>query len=262
MLSGYGLTESLAVDKNTFLTKHPKRLIKILLPFCTVLLIECMLEKIIVTSNSGIGGYGLFWFNVLLLFMLFYGLVARLTDNNNTLFICMCVFNIVYAILCQEFILSYKEIDLFGWGHQSLGFSAGIAFSLYKEKVLAFIRKHCAILTIVNGGIFICFSLLYYYICRKPHDISKLTYSQFFIRIIISFSFILLMIIFLQKYQVGNRVSSYIGSKMSLYIFASHGVYIYITQSNIMENINSNSAILFVVILSLITSFIISFIKR
>lgn len=252
LFSGYGLTLSFLKDRTVFLKKHMGRIIKLLIP----LVIVVLLEK---SFHYSLGKAGLWWFLVLILFYFYIGIIAFLFSNKYAFVTLNILFVITYSFFFQE-IVSTKEINLgwtsyLGWAQQSVGFALGIILALWKKKIFAFIKKYQVILGVLAFILLIPASLMYI----KPHDITKVTNEQYFIREIISLSIILLLLILLTHFSFGNKISKFVGSNLAIYIFAIHGFFINMADE-LFENVNLK--ISFIIIGSITSSILLYYLTN
>lgn len=141
----------------------------------------------------------------------------------------------------------------FGWAQQSTGFLLGMLLAARKKQLVDFLKKYqlriiiiCCISLILAGIIYI-----------QPHDITKITNEQFWVREVIVGAFIIILLILLIHLSFGNKVTYWIGSEMSIYIFSVHGLFINIAEKIInIEKVNL--IISFVVVGTIVASGIIS----
>lgn len=251
ILSGYGLTCSYLNNNDTFLKRHPSRIFKLLLMEVVVIIIQSLLKA---PANRG----GVFWFGVLILFYVVFGL-STLFRNSYVILGINILFTIVYVVLFQELVM-IKGIDLgwtnyFGWAQQSVGFIVGILIGFNKSQFLDFIKKYRIVLVGVSIIALIPAGMIYI----QPHDISTVTNVQFILREIISFSIFIITMVLLSCFKLGNRVICYIGSKLSLYIFAIHGIFINISEI-LFDKIDISFVILGSVVAAICLHMLIKFI--
>lgn len=252
LLSGYGLTKSLQTDKEKFLKKHPLRLLKIIIPYVSVLLFELIFQLPLARG-------GLFWFNTIIFLYIIYGLAINCCKNKTQFIYSVSVITILYIIITQIGQKQGGVFQYFGWGNQAMGFLIGIYIAEYYDFFVRVIDKYkWCIIGVASVCLLIC-GCIY----AKPHDISVVTTEQFFLRWGISFSMIALLFVFMQHVSVNNKLVCYIGKEMSLSIFLIHGILI-----NISEKIfNSEESIYwlaapFVVVSTYTIAWIISVCKK
>lgn len=248
LLSGYGLTSSYINNRKKFVKKQLARIIKLIYPLVFVVLIEKMF-------NVPLGKVGLWWFCVLILFYTFFGIIAFITPNKYILLISNLVFFFAYTIFFQV-IVSNSGINLrwtsyLGWDQQSIGFVIGIMISLWEKEILSFIKKNQVIISILA----FCTLIIAGYIYIQPHDISKITYKQYFIRDIIFIACTILLFETLIHITIGNKIVIFIGSKLSIYIFALQGLFIGIAEI-FFDKANYDIIVSFVTICSIVGAFI------
>lgn len=131
------MTVSYLKDRDLFLRKHTGRLLKLIYPFAIVI----MIEKLVGVEP---GGAGLYWFNVLILFYIIYGILIRLIPSRLGALISMGLFVTVYAVFIQFIaceVMFCRWIEYFGWPQQSLGFVVGIAIAVRRDLVFDFIKR-------------------------------------------------------------------------------------------------------------------------
>lgn len=251
LISGYGLTESFLNGRDKFLKKTPIRLIKLSAPFIFVALL-----KLVFSFPLEKGGF--FWFNVIILFYLFFTITAFFFRNKYFLFAANCLFSICYAFFFQEIVttkhIGFAWTQFFGWAQQSTGFCIGIMISIWKDRIFSLIKKHQIILSIISIILFILAGVQYI----KPHDINIVTNFQFLLREILSLTAIILIFIFYLHFKFENRIINYIGSKMAIYTFAFHGFFISVCERFFNCQQQVNLIIFTIIAATLITSFLCS----
>ena len=244
LLSGYGLMASFLDDREKCLHKQSNRIVKLIYPLVFVILIENSID-------IPLGTAGLWWFDVLILYYIAFGLLLLLVKNKYLLVFLNSVFVLAYSVFFQEIIM-IRGVDLgwtnyFGWAQQSLGFIGGMIIALWKNRIFEIYYKYKAAIAILSVAMLIPSGLVYI----RPHDITRVTNEQFIIRTVISFACINLLIILLFYVSFGNKLTKYVGEKLSIYIFAIHGLFIGII-NKYFNGIDNNIKIILIVVLSIL----------
>lgn len=120
LLSGYGLCNSLLIDKKSFIRKHPKRCMKLIVLFMIGWLVKIPFHSVV---SSG----GLLFIPLLLILYIAFGCCAVIYSNKSEylfIIVVILVFIIGYPIAS---VLWLQRINpILGWGSSEIGFGIGI----------------------------------------------------------------------------------------------------------------------------------------
>lgn len=139
--------------------------------------------------------------------------------DNKCVFLIMIAISLLYSVLFQ-FVLHDGTM----WPAQELGFAVGIAYGLLKEKIEMFINKHTNIILILSLTLFLVTAVGYVCKYSGEHDFTVLSTGMLYGRIVMQASALVIMLVFLSKFSIGNKVTLYIGKRLSMYIFIFHGI--------------------------------------
>ena len=246
LFSGYGLSLSFLADRIGCLKKYIGRMLKLGYPLIVVVILEVLLDV-------PVGQAGLWWINVLILFYVAFGISIAIFRDKYIVLLFNTIFILMYICFFQEVVavkgISFSWTDYLGWPQQSIGFVLGIILAIWKEKILSFLYKYKTML--LTASVLVLLITGEYY--ARKHDISKITNEQLLIRNIISMSCIIIMLVFLQYFSLGNRIIVFVGHNLSIYIFALHGLLIGIVDVY-YNGIDDNLRIGFIIMASLIGS--------
>ena len=199
MSSGYGLTFSY-YRKPGYLNTFYKRILSIALPYVLIGIASVFTQAI----DFGCGG--IFFVNVILLFYAAFYLCHKLCGKYADAV--MCIIIILYSISAQIFcdsVMQQREgIALyFGWGNQSIAFAWGILAAKYNDRIKRILTGYKKIL---QGLSFVGIGILgYLYI--QTRNISQVSWTEYFIRILVFVFVIILFLIFSMHYKIGNKAS-------------------------------------------------------
>lgn len=226
MFSGYGLTVSLAkydgrggANRRIWFGRQIKRVMKLLIPLGIVCFIE-------INANLNLFSGGGFWFIVISALYLIYGLLAVMIRDRKYVFSAMVLISLLYSIFYQFVLHDGIMWPPQMWPPQELGFAIGILVGVYKEKIELFVKKYSGSVTIISMIVFLAVAIGYIYKYSGEHDYTVLSTGMYVGRVIMQITALLIILIFLSKFKIGNRVSLYIGKHLSMYVFLIHGVII------------------------------------
>ena len=226
VLSGYGLTTSYIMDRDRFIKRQKSRCLHLIIPFLFVLIIN----KI---YGYSIDRGGILNVLVMLFFYLGMSISVLLTNKKHWIIAINGLVGIVYSLVIQGFIsFDFPGKEHLGWAAQSIGFTLGIIISFWKDIIILFIVKNRIVVTLAAIITGIPVGIIY----MRPHNMSIVTSTQFFERIIIQFLIFLLVMVFLTYFKMGNTITNYIGSHLSMYIFLFHGTIICFLESLCLKN--------------------------
>lgn len=221
-------------------------MLKLVIPYVLVIMVKTML-------SIDVGSGGMYYMNVIILFYVVFFAVTAITSNISRIIMLMALWNVVYAVGTQLCIGQITSANLFGWGSQSLGFTAGVLLCAYREQVSLFLRKR----TIVIVPIMVLVSLISGMIYIRKRDINYISNEEFMMRIIISFCVICIIFSLSTHLVIGNRFCIFMGNKC-MYVFLLHGVVIGMIDK-MYHMADPGVYMLLVVSLTLVVSIIIEF---
>lgn len=210
-LSGYGLLYSFQKKQNYLENFLIKRVVKLMLPVCFVqgiyllfLVLENKLDTNYILLIKSVNWY--VW-EILAFYVLFY-VVFKYVEVNNAI-ILMTSLSLVFIVICYVFHVSNP------WYGSTLCFSLGLIVARQKERVLIWcnkdiFKKVCYFSIILVGCFFLFFKL-------SENNIIGVLIA----RNIASLSFVLVVILILQRYKFGNSLSMFLG-KISYEIYLIH----------------------------------------
>ena len=201
-------------DRRIWFVRQIKRVMKLLLPFG----IMCFIE---VNANLTLFSGGGFWFIVISAFYLLYGLLAVIIRDRKYIFGLMIIISLLYSLLFQ-FVLHNETM----WPPQELGFAIGIFCGVFKENIEVFLEKYTVPATMISTLGFLAAAIGYIYRYSGEHDITTLSTGMYIGRVVMQVMALFIILIFLSRFKIGNRISLYMGKHLSMYIFLIHGVII------------------------------------
>lgn len=227
-LAGYGLVYSYEHKKNYLQHFITKKLKRILIPayFVYVLFIitSAILNRNLLEIISIINPKKFFlltnWYvwEILLLYLLFY-IIYKI----NMKFKQQIILIVVVSIIFVAYLLKLEN----PWYGSTLSFWFGMWYYMNQEKVMNIIKKNyygtCGMITII-----LCLAVGVFYFFDDRNVIGNI-----FARNIASVSFVLLVIVFAYKVELGNKLSFWIG-KYSYEIYLFHLTFIIILKHMIL----------------------------
>ncbi len=251
MFSGYGLTVSYAkceyLDRKRWFCKQIRRIAKLIVPLMVVAIIEIFLN---VPIYSGVG----YWIFVISVFYLLYGILAVVIKNKKWTYISMIFISLFYSLFCQ-FVLHYGTL----WPAQELGFAVGVGYGVHKEKIEGVLRKNTIWIFMSSIIIFLITAVTYVIRYSGEHDIRVLSSGMYLGRIIMQGSALLIIFTFLLWFQIGNRITIFIGKHLSMYIFILHGLILELTK---LRGMGGEACIAFVLTVTICVSIFVDFMVR
>lgn len=245
-LSAYGLTSSLIANDRYLDGFINKKILRLYIPYILVNITVIILNypftngtnstEYLILSLFGFTTLTHLWFiKTIVLFYLFFWAAFRFSSEIfASILVTLCIF--IYMFFCSELGLGPW------WYESSLGFSLGIFFTIYKEKIITLIKnRYLFVITFL----LILYSILRYGLSQKIPSLN-----------IVLFDFIFMTII--SKISMDSKILGFIGT-ISLEVYITHMIlyrYFYLkTEPN-----NSNIYLYFISVI--LTSYILNKICR
>jgi len=219
MISGYGLMFGLDNKKDYLKNFWPKRLGKMIPIFLIILIVDFILNKEISLSRAT-GGAKWYVYELIILYILFY--ISYSLFKKNQLAI---VFLVSMALAFLFWLFKFDN----PWYGSTLCFPLGMAYYKIKKKTGDITNLKRIIL--VMGLFFITgVTILGFFLW------DELFVGVFLCRNIASVSFCFAILLILEKFTIGNKMSLMLGM-ISYEIYLIHGIFIRIFEKNlIIEN--------------------------
>ena len=215
--SGYGVMRSISIKGSGYLMSFPrKRLFTTLLNFdvavCCFLFIDFIFNIPLSAYQIGfsfiawesVGNSNWYIFVILLCYFITYVsyLIVKIWGGH------ICVLVLGMSLFSMMFLSVVKDNC---WYNTILCYSAGMYYSIYKQKIENIAQKHYSILVTCIGGAFV---LLFVYNYYPTPQLFGLSYN------LLSISFAILLVLITMKVQIYNNALVWLGANLfPLYIY-------------------------------------------
>lgn len=244
-LSGYGLMYSITHKDNYLDNFLKKRLPRILAPAYVVFLINIIIHsmmdgnfsnlKNVVNLNKFIFGTNWYVWELLAMYVVFY-LCARLDKSLKRSHLILLGFSLIF--ICAAFGFKWSN----PWYGSTMCFWFGIYYYLKKDVFISFFVLKHAFLKFAICGIFLAISIALFF-CYGG------IVGNVIARNTASLLFVVMILIFLHKFSIGNSVSAWLG-QYSYEIYLFHPVMIKILRPWIKNNIAYTASVIGMTILA------------
>lgn len=243
MTSAYGLMLTYMRNPDSIKRFWGKRIVKLLVPMVlvniVVFILTCVCLKewdfsALISINR--------WVRQLVLFYFIYWLVFRFTKSKMTLkVLIVCALIFVYSLLATKF----KDVLIFGWPTESLGFVYGLLLATFRDKFVSFASKKwvfkCAVafvLSLVFGVMYLKFK-------------SVVFVGDYLLKLLLGLGIIFVILLANSKLSFSNFASRFLsGISYEVYLIHSHIFFIlselgFVTNSGVFILVGLVATILF-----------------
>lgn len=215
LLSGYGTTCSYLRGKESFSKQHVLKALELFM----IWFIFNLIMKALNVSISG----GTHFFLVISLLLVVDSLCVMIIRSEKLLFLVLFIFHVfIFPLICQ-FGIGWLNKRA-NWGAQSMCYGLGILLAVKKKEIVFFLcNSRRRFLTLFASGLLFVFGLVFY--MKNNSEGVDISNVEFWGRIVIIPSFIIIIWCVLTFIQIGNKLTVTIG-KSSMFIFLIHGIVI------------------------------------
>lgn len=211
--SGYGVMESIKRKGHDYIQSLPrKRILQVLVNFDIAVLIFIIVDIILnkpltieqcllsLTGWESVGNSNWYIFIIILMYLITYIAFYKGTDKYKRSLLAVVALTFIFSI-----VLSYLKPEY--WLNTMFCYTAGLCFSVYKDKVEAFAKSHYWQILLVT-----IISLLI--IDRIPYHVKGLVYNTF------SVMFCCLVVLLTMKFKINSPILLWCGKNLfPLYIY-------------------------------------------
>ena len=182
--------------------------------------------------------------NILLFYLVYWVLMTVFKEKYVLMIVGAFLWNIAYVFFCMN--MGFGE----WWFNATHLLIVGMIWALYEKKITVAIKKTYLFTTPVIWIIFLTLFLFKYY---KVINTSEF---HFIVKFFIAFFFVLAMLLFFFKVQIGNKVLSFLGD-ISLEIYLTQGLFIMLLHGNHINIENDFLYSVCVIILTIALSYLL-----
>lgn len=211
--SGYGVMESIKRKGHDYIQSLPrKRILQVIVNFDIAVLIFIVVDIILnkpltikqcllsLTGWESVGNSNWYIFIIILMYLITYIAFYKGTDKYKRSLLAVVALTFIFSI-----VLSYLKPEY--WLNTMFCYTAGLCFSVYKDKIEAFAKSHYWQILIVT-----IISLLI--IDRIPYHVKGLVYNTF------SVMFCCLVVLLTMKFKINSPILLWCGKNLfPLYIY-------------------------------------------
>lgn len=234
--SGYGLLKSYIAKQEKYRKSFLfRRILPLLFLYAFVTMLYWMInivngnyysvKDIIMKTVYGSPIVSFSWYIVCILFfyVVFWILMIACQQHYFIMICGGCLWYILYIAFCKKMDYGYY------WYYSCHLLFVGMFWAVYEEKIIKIIVKFYSIFVSMIWSSFI----ILYCFCEELSSLIPIAHSLILLKMFISILFVISILLFSLKFQVGNKVLRFLGN-ISLEIYLSQGLFIAIFRGKII----------------------------